>query len=293
MPARQEHGLQFEEFINTMVESFSKSEGHTDKDDGFMDTLNHGRIAVSAKNTSLKGEICLGDMERIVYSEDPLLVFNGRHLTGVSMPETVFVHYLPYGFSAHLGDGWEREEGRASVMEFKDYMTNPCNELREEDEESVRSRYGNDSIDYHSDEFNSRWRKRMQEFKDDYFDIFDGQGNIIIHPRPKRSHSQSRLQCAIPYRFITGFAQEHLVMSLAYNENGTTSVRDYMTPVCGYDEDYLDEMIESGEIDDYRYGSDAFGAYVEYDFLSYDQIYAMDTEERAWCFLESTLYNLL
>lgn len=54
-----------------MVESFSKSEGHTDKDDGFLDTLNHGRIAVSAKNTSLKGEICLGDMERIVYSEIP------------------------------------------------------------------------------------------------------------------------------------------------------------------------------------------------------------------------------
>lgn len=71
MPARQEHGLQFEELINTMVESFSKSEGHTDKDDGFLDTLNHGRIAVSAKNTSLKGEICLGDMERIVYSEIP------------------------------------------------------------------------------------------------------------------------------------------------------------------------------------------------------------------------------
>lgn len=293
MVARQNQGFWFENLIDTMIESFTLSEGHTDKDDGFLDTVYLGSVPVSAKNTSRRQEICLGDMTRIINTDNSVLMFNGRHLTGQPEPEAVFVHYLEGGFAPLFKD--KIEDAKKVVEDLRKYMSDANHERRCIDEENVRESKKDSSITYYSPQFDSRWRTRLKGYKRDYFDLYDGMKNISIHPRAKRSKStqSSRLQCAMPYRFLDSFAHDHLKMLIEYYDDGTLKVKDYMKDV-GWapDEDHQRAKNE-GMFDMWseKPETDAYGTYMEYGFYGpYDGLTA---EERAWAFVEEALHQWL
>lgn len=271
---RQAHGLFLEAYLADRLPSFTKSEGYTDEHDGTFET-NDTTLAVSVKNTSKYGEICLGSFSRIISSYDSTLFIDGRHDPRVQMPDKILIHYLPSGFASVLLEG-QVEDIQNLVDKFEQEMFSDDNLHIQE----MRQEYEDDGLSFNDYEFDPYWTDGRKAFIREYKEMFDGE-EYWIHPRPKRDHkSQKRLQCAIPKRFRSIFAQYYRVMEVVFDSNHMMTVFDWFKEY--HDED---EITPERAFNDCYENDDCF----EYIFEQYDDESYDDMERRAWNWVDYLL----
>lgn len=294
MVARQQHGLFFEEYLDRMMDHYESSSGYTDEHDAEYKTSN-GLRYVSVKNTSMRGEICLGDFYRIVNCTDHMLMFDGRHDSNVPMPDRVIVYDLPDGFASVFPSSTSIDEVVDLVEEFRDYMM--CDDNL--DLEALRDDTGNPDLTFSDHEFDPYWRKRRLEYLRAYRELFESKGGILIHPRPKRDHSgkNRRLQCAIPRRYLRDFFERYAVIEVIWENTGDITVRDYTGYFASfYDMDAFQEEVGPDFEDvlpfDYvaNYGS---GEQLEYQFTLCGDEDQEDLELRMWDWVGYLIYEAL
>lgn len=277
MTERQGHGLMFEAYLSDMMDAYENDENYTGEYDAYFTTANGERF-VSVKNTSKRGEICLGDFDRIVNSTEHVIMFDGRHDARVAMPSRIIVHDLPRGF-AEVFVGDQADAVCELVEEFRDYMFSEENL----DLETARDESGNAELSFNDREFDPYWKKRRVAFTKAYKELFEGD-DIWIHPRPKRDHKkQKRLQCAIPRRHIKDFYNAYAVYELIFHSDGTITIFDYTGHPYG-------ELCDDEGVSNIRVAHDG---YIEYLFDTYDDEDQEDMERRAWSWMEQLIYNEL
>lgn len=182
MAERQEHGFRFENLCDSMLSNMELYDGYTNIDDAVFDTGNR-RVRVSIKSINHTGEICLGDIFRIVEIDEPLLMLVGNHFRGKE-PDTIDAYYFENGFPGIMHGN--AKDVASLCHEFYDYMLS---------EENLNER-----------NYDKHWTEERKRFLDAYKALFGTEGGgdakIFIHPRPKRDHkNQRRIQCAIPRRY--------------------------------------------------------------------------------------------
>ena len=196
MTERQNIGFEFEQLCNNMLGSLELNDGYTDADDGYFVLSSGRRIRVSLKCISETGEVCLGDVFRIVENSEPVLMLVGHHKPR-QMPQHIDAYWLPSGFPGIM-------HGLAPRIaklchDFHDYMLGDEN--------------------FNERNYDKYWTQERKNFLDAYHAIF-GDNTAFIHPRPKRDHkNQRRLQCAIPTRYKDELRRNYGVASLDMPSN--------------------------------------------------------------------------
>lgn len=170
MTARQQHGFMFESILTDNLIGFMHNDEYTGQYDG---TFMH--IPCSVKCMGMHGDICLSSFTRIVTDNDQSLMFLGiRDRTSHSLMMSTL--YFPAG-TRGLFHPYESET-EALIQQFTCYLHNDV----------LNSRL-----------YDKQWQSRLNEFKNEYSNIFHDTDSLIM-PRPKRDHKhQKRLQCAVPY----------------------------------------------------------------------------------------------
>ena len=225
MAERQSHGFKFEQLCNNMLSNLTLFEGYTNIDDALYDTGRH-TVRVSIKSINYNGEICLGDIFRIVDISEPLLMLVGNHFRGKA-PDSIDAYYLPNGFPGIMNG----KSGDVSDLchRFYDYMLS---------EDNLNKRG-----------YDKKWAEERRRFLDAYIGLFGEEDrndqNIFIHPRPKRDHKhQRRIQCAIPRRYRSRLDDEYRIAAINLASN-RVETRDGFSRAFNSDEEAWDAFSDA------------------------------------------------
>lgn len=190
-------------------------EDYTSRIDGMFSLLGC-EVECSIKNTKTKGEMCMGDYQRIIDSIEPTLLFAGSYEFRKNGTDIIRVLYFPNGLSEICDP---EEDIQDFVREYKAYMVGHWPESPTDFFD-----YGEYHIDgdrFQADSQKKAWAADHRIFNE-WFAAICGD-DAYVHPRPKRSTRQRRLQCAIPNRF-----QEKLFSEYCISEIERKNLYDYL-----------------------------------------------------------------